>query len=55
MLCASEEIIMVEAGGHTKEHDVFHDLNSPYPMTAILIKVINVFLSENLALFTVTS
>ena len=43
----------------TSEHAVFHDVNSilytAYPMAGILLKVINVFRSENLALFTVTS
>ena len=43
----------------TSEHDVFHDVNSilytGYPMARILLNVINVFCSENLALFTITS
>ena len=59
MPCASEEIIMAEVGGHTSENDVFHDVNSilytAYTMAVIFLKVINVFRSENLALFTVTS
>ena len=57
MSCASEEI-MAEVRRHTSEH-VFHDAHSVlytvHPMAEILLKVANVFRSENLALFTVTS
>ena len=57
--CASEEIIIAEVGGHTSEHDAFHDVNSilytAYPLAGILLKVIKVFCSENLAVFTVIS
>ena len=58
MLCASEEIIMAEVRRHTNEY-VFHGANSvlytTHPMAEILLKVTNVFRSENLALLTVTS
>ena len=58
MPCASEEIIMAEVRRHTSEY-VFHGANSilykAHLMAEISLKVTNVFRSENLALFTVTS
>ena len=54
-----EEIIIAEVGRHTSEHDFFQDLNSilytANLMNGTLLKVIDVFCNENLALFTVTS
>ena len=57
---------MVEVSGHENEHlnsiDVFHDVNSIlhtvtniHIKAGILLKVFNLFCSENFALFKVTS
>ena len=56
----SEKIIMAKASGHISKHvnviNVFHYVNSIlYTVPRILLKVSNVFLRENLPLFTVTS
>ena len=63
MPCASEKIIMAEGSGHISEYvnvtNVFHGVNSffytVHPMARILLEVVNVFRSENLPLFTLTS
>ena len=56
----SEKIKMAKASGHISEHvhviNVFHYVNSIlYTVPRILLKVSNVFLRENLPLFTVNS
>ena len=59
----ASEKIMAEVSGHTSKHvnvnNIFHDINSilhtVHSMVGILLKVINVFIGENLASFTVTS
>ena len=58
MARASRKTIMADVSRHTNEHvnfvKIFHDVTS-YSMAGILLKVINVFHGEDLALFTVTS
>ena len=50
---------MTEVCGDTSDDDAFHDVNSilytVQPTAGILSKIIYAFLSENLALFTLTS
>ena len=62
MPCALEKIIMAEVSELVNVIDVSHDVNSIlygvnniYQKVGILLKVINVFHSGNLALSTVTS
>ena len=64
-LCVSEKLIKAEVSGHIREHlhviNIFIDVNSILYMltnihtkSRILLKVFNVFRSENLALYAVT-
>ena len=63
MTCTSEKIIIAEVSRHTSDHvnviNIFYDINSilhrAHGILGVLLKTINVFCGENLALLTVIS
>ena len=63
MTCTSEKIIIAEVSRHTSDHvnviNIFYDITSilhrAHGILGVLLKTINVFCGENLALFTVIS